>query len=141
MLEGGVLKQDDQYIVVGNQEKIDYIKQTFDLSKPTGIMSYYIKEKELLQEAFKDYPEVVIYSSISQVEGVDLSHLSNYIIYSFGFSGSKYLQMIDRITSLNGSNTDTVHLLLVKDAISDQCFEAVSKKKTFNDKLFSKKDL
>lgn len=138
MLEGGVAKVDDEYIFLGNTEKINYIKEHFEDSKETGIMAHFIGERKLLAKHFK---LATIYSSTSDAEGVDLSHLSNFIIYSSGYSGSKFIQRRDRVVNINGSNTTIVNHILVKKAISEQVYKKVSKKDDFNNSTYVREEI
>ena len=135
-LEGGTVLIDQIPIDFGFTEKIDYIKQTWPDSPKTGIMCYYVHERELLQRHF---PNSEIYSSISHAEGVDLSHLDNFIIFSFGFSGAKFVQLRNRAVNVNSQSESKVHILLTKNSISMQVYEAVNNKKNFNDSLFLRK--
>ena len=133
MLESGVAKIDDEYIMLGNTEKIDYIKETFKDDEDTGIMCHFIGEQLLLKKHFKN---AQIYSSSAHAEGVDLSHLKNFVILSSDYSGSKFIQRRDRVINTNGSNTTTVHHILVKGAISEQVYKRVSKKEDFNNSTY-----
>jgi ERCC4-related helicase len=121
---------------LGNREKIDYVKETFGDSDDIGIMCHFIGERELLS---KHFSRAKLYSSSAHAEGVDLSHLKHFIIYSSDYSGSKFIQRRDRIVNINGSNTNTVHHLLVKGAISEQVYNKVSKKEDFNNKTYERK--
>lgn len=138
MLESGVAKVDDEYIDLGNNEKIDYILNTFGDTEDTGIMCHFIGERQKLERRFK-YAK--IYSSSSHAEGVDLSHLKNFIILSSDYSGAKFVQRRERIININGSNTLVVHHILVKGAISDQVYKRVSKKEDFNNYTYEKRSL
>jgi hypothetical protein len=133
MLESGVAKVDDTYIDLGNNEKIDYIKKTFGDSEDIGIMCHFVGERQKLEKEFK-YAK--IYSSSAHAEGVDLSHLKNFIILSSGYSGAKFVQRRERVININGSNTLTVHHILVKNAISEQVYKRVSKKQDFNNSTY-----
>lgn len=133
MIESGVAKVEDQYIMLGNTEKIDYIKDKFGDSVDIGIMCHFIGERELLTKHFK-YAK--IYSSNGHAEGVDLSHLKHFIILSSDYSGSKFIQRKERIVNMEGSNTLKVHHILVKKAISEQVYKKVSKKEDFNNSTY-----
>ena len=133
MLESGIAKVDDEYIYLGNTEKIDYIKETFGDEETTGIMCHFVGERKLLEKHFK---KAKIYSSSAHAEGVDLSHLSNFVIMSSDYSGSKFIQRRDRIINTEGSNTLTVHHIMVKKAISEQVYKKVSKKEDFNNSTY-----
>jgi hypothetical protein len=138
MLESGILKIDDNYIEVGNLEKINYIKEVFGDSKDVGIMCHFIGERNLLSSNFKF---ANIYSSNAHAEGVDLSHLKHFIILSSDYSGSKFIQRRDRIVNVNGSNTNIVNHILVKKAISEQVYIKVSKKEDFNNSTYKRVSL
>lgn len=135
MLESGVAKFGDDYVLLGNTEKVDYILNTFGDSADVGIMCHFIGEKMLLQKYFK---KAKIYSSNADAEGVDLSHLSHFVIMSSDYSGSKFIQRRDRIINTNGSNTLIVHHILVKNAISHQVYKKVSKKEDFNNSTYER---
>jgi hypothetical protein len=137
-IEGGTVKIGDNYIVLGNTEKIDYIKNNFDITEKVGIMCHYIGEQQLLKKAF---PNAEIYSSTSHAEGVNLSHLDHFIIYSEGPSGAKHIQREDRCVNIYKEHTTLVHYLLVKHAISDQTYQCTSKKNDFNNKNFKQRKL
>lgn len=132
-MESGIVLIDNTPHNLGFREKVDYIKQTWPDSPKTGIMAYYRAEYELLT---REFPNSEIYSSISNAEGVDLSHLDNFIIFSFGFSGAKWTQLRNRIVNINSTTESIVHVLLIKDSISISIYEAVNKKQVFNDSLF-----
>lgn len=134
MIEGGTVKIDDDYIELEkSNEKIRYIKEHFGDNEHIGIMSHFIGEREKLAKHFK---RAKIFSSNAHAEGVDLSHLHHFIIYSSDYSGAKFVQRRERIANINGSNTNIVHHLLVKGAISEQVYKAVSKKRDFNNATF-----
>jgi len=138
MLESGIAKVDDEYIMLGNLEKINYIKKEFGDAADMGIMCHFVGEQRLLREHFKF---ANIYSSSAHAEGVDLSHLHHFIILSSDYSGSKFIQRRDRIVNVNGSNTTTVHHILVKNGISEQVYKRVSKKEDFNNSTYIKEEL
>lgn len=132
-IEGGTIKCQDEYINLNIYDKIKFIKDKWGDTKDIGIMAYYKQEAKLLEEHFQ---HAQIYSSIRHAEGVDLSKLHHFVIYSFGFSGAKFIQFRDRITNVGGSNTTDINLLLTKGGISHQAYKAVSEKKDFNNSLY-----
>ena len=134
-MESGIVLVDGTPIDLNFKEKIQYIKQHWPDSPSTGIMAYYRAEYDLLKSEF---PNSEIYSSIRNAEGVDLSHLSNFIIFSFGFSGAKWIQLRNRIVNVNSTSASNVHVLLMRNSISQQVYECVTAKKDFNDASFKK---
>ena len=133
MLESGVAKIEDEYFEIGNTEKIDYIMEVFGDEPTTGIMCHFIPERRLLA---KHFSKAQLYSSKAHAEGVDLSHLKYFIVLSADYSGSKFIQRRDRIINTEGSNTLTVHFILVKKAISEQAYKSGSKKEDFNNSTY-----
>lgn len=132
-LEGGTIKIDDDYIVLPQASKAEYIKQTFGDTEDMGIMCHFLAERTKLRQIFK---HAQLFSSNAHAEGVDLSYLKHFIIYSSDYSGARFVQRRERIANINGSNTTTVHHILVKKAISDQVYQMVSKKRDFNNETF-----
>lgn len=135
MIESGVVKIDEDYIELGNTEKIDYIKETFGDSEDVGIMCNFVGERRMLERHFT---RAKIYSSTSHAEGVDLSHLHHFVIMSSGYSGAKFIQRRERIINVQGSNTLKVHHIIVKGAISEQVYKSTSKKKDFNNSTYER---
>lgn len=139
MLEGGVAKMDKQYLVLDNQEKIDYIKEHFHDSADLVIMYNYIAEKTKLEEHFE---HARILQATSYAEGVDLSMHKNLVIYSQDFSTARHTQRRARQCNLNRDKPINVHFLLVKKAISEQVYKTVSlNKKNFVDSVFLREEL
>lgn len=132
-LEGGTIKCEDEYIEIGNLEKINYIKKHFEDSFDTVIMSHFVGERELLKKHFK---KAQILSSMANSQGIDCSHAKHFIVYSESYSGSHHIQLRERIINVNGSKTNKVIYLLVKNGISDQVYKVTSNKKNFNDSLY-----
>lgn len=136
MLEGGTLKIDDEYIDLGNKEKVDYILKTWGDSKDLVIMYQYKADKIKLEKYFKN---ALILQAQTYSEGVDLSMYKHLVIYSQDFSTAKHTQR--RARQANRARVDEikVHFLLVKKAISAQVYKTVSKNKTnFVDSVFEK---
>jgi len=112
---------------------VKYIRDNFEVTENTVILAYYVNQQNMLKEFF---PQCTVDSVTSKSEGVDFSHANNFIIVSSGYSGSKFIQVRDRIVNINGSSTTTVNHILVKKAISDQVYKKVSKKMDFNNQTY-----
>lgn len=139
MLEGGVAKVDSSYCVLGNVEKVDYIKQHFGDVPTLVIMYNYIAEGEKLREAFKS---AVILQASSFAEGVDLSMYEDLVIYSQNWSTAQHSQRRARQANKLRATPITVHFLLVAKAISEQCYTAVALNKVnFVDSIYEEKFL
>jgi SNF2 family DNA or RNA helicase len=138
MLESGVVKIDEEYIDLELNSKIDYLVATFPDTEHLGIMCHFIGERNKLKKRFK---RAKIYSSNAHAEGVDLSHLKDFVILSSDYSGAKFVQRRERIANINGSNTSIVHHILVKKAISEQVYKATSKKMDFNNSTYERGEI
>ena len=136
MLEGGVAKIEEQYIVLANKEKIKYIKDNFGDHSKLVIMYNYIAEGEKLNKAFRF---AKILQATSYAEGVDLHKYKDLVIYSQDFSTARHTQRRARQANKNRDTPITVHYLLVKKGISEQVYKTVSvNKKNFVDSIFQR---
>lgn len=139
MLEGGVTifldkNKKRKYVVLGNTEKIDYIKQQWGDTENIVIMYYYIAEGKKLKQYFK---KAKILQSTTYAEGVDLSMYSDLIIYSQDFSTARFVQRRARQININNQRELTIHFLIVKGAISEKVYKTVSiNKKNYIDALY-----
>ena len=139
MLEGGVAKDEDNYIVLSNEEKAKAIYEDFGDTKDTVIMYHYKAELGKLQRLFTN---ARLLQATSYAEGVDLSMYDNLVIYSQDFSTARHSQRRARQANKNRDTAITVHYYLVKDAISEQVYQTVSDNKAnFIDSLFNRKEL
>lgn len=136
MLEGGVLKDKKVrknkkgllkeypiYMVLINNEKVNYILDKWGDEPNIVIMYNYIAEREKLETVFK---RAKILQATSYAEGVDLSMYDHLIIYSQNWSTAKHSQRRARQANINRKDPIKVHFLLVKNAISDQVYKTVS---------------
>ena len=125
-IEGGTVKVDDKLTLrIGNHEKIDYITSHYD-TKDIAIMAHFIGERDLLRAHL---PEVAIFSSDGDAEGVDLSHFKKLIIYSMSFKTSKHTQRVARQANHNRATPIQVDILTMdKPAIGYDVYKAVAVK-------------
>ena len=138
-LESGCLKIDEKSVILKNQEKIDYIKDTWGDTTDLVIMYQYIAEGIKLNQHFKN---AEILQGISYAEGIDLSHKKHLIVYSQDFSCSRHTQRRARQANKKRKEPIIVSYLLVKKGISEQVYNSVSKKKkNFVDSVFKKEQL
>jgi hypothetical protein len=135
MLEGGVAKIEDAYIVLPNREKIDFILANFGDSANVVIMYQYIAEATKLKEAFKN---ATCLQATSYAEGVDLSSYEHLVIYSQDWSTARHSQRRARQANMERKTPIKVHFLLSSKAISEQVYTAVAKNKVnYIDSLYS----
>lgn len=151
MLEGGSIKitkkvvknkevkLEYEYLVLGSNEKVDYILANWGDTEDLVIMYNYKSELVKLGRFFK---KAKLLQSTTFAEGIDLSMHKHLVIYSQDFSTSKHTQRRARQANKKRTDDITVHYLLVKKAISEQVYKTVSLNKTnFVDKTFEKEKL
>lgn len=117
------------------QPKLDWLMGFVDLAKKSAIMCYFIEEQKELARLL---PNCTVLSSTQYCEGIDLSGYDQFILYSFGYSGAKFIQLRDRIVNLNKDKKTQVIIPLLKGQIDESVYRAVSRKKNFNLKNFYK---
>lgn len=136
MLEGGTLKVNDEYIDLGNHEKVDYILKTWGDTEDLAIMYQYKADKIKLDKYFK---KALKLQATSYSEGVDLSHIKHLVIYSQDFSTAKHSQRRARQANQNREEEIDVHFILIKKAVSEQVYKTCSvNKKDFVDSVFER---
>ncbi len=139
MIEGGVAKNDNEYLVLDNMEKIDAILSDFGDSEYNVIMYHYKAERIKLEKVFKN---TILLQGTSYSEGVDLSMYKNLIIYSQDFSTARHSQRRARQANMNRKTPILVHFYLVKGGISEQVYKTVSvNKSNFIDSIFERETL
>lgn len=102
----------------------------------TAVMCYFVEEQQKLAEAFAGNTSVDIYSSTKYCEGIDLSDYENFLLYSFGYSGAKFIQLRDRIVNITKNKATSVIVPVIAGGICEKVYESVSKKRNFNLKNF-----
>ena len=139
MLEGGVAKIEDEYLILRNCEKIDYIMTTWGDTEDLVIYYQYIAEGRKLRHYFK---KATILQGTSNAEGIDLAHKDTIVIYSQDFSTARHSQRRARQAAKHRDRPITVHFLLVKKATSAQVYKTVSiNKQNFVDSVFERTKL
>lgn len=136
MLEGGSLKIGTDYISLGNNEKANYIMETWGDTKDLVIMYNYIAEGIKLRRMFKN---ATILQGTSYAEGVNLSMYKNLVIYSQDFSTAKHTQRRARQADKERAEEIKVHFLLVRRGASEKVYRSVSiNKKNYVDTTFER---
>ena len=103
-------------------------------NKKIAIMCYFIEEQDYISNYFSKNELITVLSSTKYCEGVDLSHFDHYILYSFGYSGSKFVQLRDRIVHLDKNYKTKVIIPLLNKGLDKIVYDVVSQKKSFNSK-------
>lgn len=139
MLEGGVSKVDDVYLVLDNTEKVDYILDKWGDSEDVVIMYQFIAERTKLEQHFK---KATILQGTSNAEGIDLKAYKHLIIYSQDYSTARHSQRRARQANKARLEPITVHFLLVEGAISSEVYQTVAlNKSNYIDSLYEGRKL
>ena len=115
------------------QTKLEWLKKfTQDNSGKTAVMCYFIQEQEELTKVFEDNSNVEVYSSTKYCEGIDLSGYDNYVLYSFGYSGAKFIQLRDRVVNIHRNRLTQVHIPIIMNTPDEDHYARVKNKEHFN---------
>ena len=139
-ITGGSIIADDNKAYEFSSSKLSYLK-TLDKNEKIAIYHKYKAEKQMIEDyvavcGFTHKP--LILQIDSNNTGVDLSHLDRMIIYSLTFSGSNYAQVLSRMANKDRKDKIVVDILLAKDTIDLDIYNAVSDKKNFNSSYLRK---
>lgn len=136
MLESGIIKGAPAPALPS--PKVEWLRNF--IKEHTGetiaVMAYFIAEQEMLRQLFEN-DNVKIFSVLKNCEGVDLSDFNHFIIYSFGYSGAKFIQLKERVVNI-AKNKATTAIVLTMEIFSKKVYNAVSQKMTFNKKMIEK---
>tara|TARA_R110002049_G_scaffold109985_1_gene258985 strand:+ start:16997 stop:18190 length:1194 start_codon:yes stop_codon:yes gene_type:complete len=136
MLEGGVAKIEKEYLVLENEEKINFIRDTFGDTEQLVIMYNYKAEHTKLSQRFR---RATLLQATSFAEGVDLSGFEHLVIYSQDFSTARHTQRRARQANKKRATAIRVHYLLVKGGLSENVYKTVSiNKQNFVDSVFER---
>ena len=143
-LENGTIKFENGKSMILNTQKAEFIRDYFE-GKKLAILYYYIEELNLLKlifpnstndiEEFNRTDKHFIGQCYSCSMGINLSAAHSLIFYSFGYSGTHFLQAIDRLTTKERKTND-VYFVFGKGSLSERIYKVVSKKKNFTLKMY-----
>jgi hypothetical protein len=145
-LENGTIKFESGKSMILNTRKAEFIKDYFD-GKKLAIFYYYVEELELLKLVFPNSTSDLnefntsnkhyIGQQYSSALGVNLSNAHCLVFYNFGFSGTNFIQSIDRLTTKERKEND-VFFIFGKDSLTEKIYKTVSQKKNFTLKQYVK---
>lgn len=124
-VECGTLKDGDTYRDMGNNEVLEYIKNTWGDSDNMAIMTHWVGQREIFEREFK---HALILSSTSHAEGLDLAHIDNLIIASMDYSTARFQQRNARQSAKHRKTPIVVHIITTDGGISRRVYEAVAVK-------------
>lgn len=145
-LENGTIKFESGNSMVIDNSKALFIAEHFK-GKKLAIFYYYIEEFHLLQFAFPNHTTDIeefnttdrhyIGQQYSSAMGINLSSADCLVFFNFGFSGTNYIQSIDRLTTKDRKEND-VYFVYGKGSLTEKIHQVVKQKKTFTLKQFEK---
>lgn len=145
-LENGTIKFESGNTKVLDYSKAEFIRDKFKDEK-IAIFYYYIAEFELLKEVFTNYTtdidefnnsdKTYIGQQYSNAMGINLSSANSLVFYNFGFSGTNFIQSIDRLTTINRLENN-VYFVYPKGSLTEKIHNVVKNKKNFTESQFKK---
>ena len=146
-LFSGTIKFEDGSSMVTDFSKAVFIKEKFKGQK-IAIFYYFKEEYKMIKEIFKDEitndleefnttNKSIALQQYSGAEGINLSKSESLIYLNFGFSGSKFIQSLDRLTTKD-RRENNVYFVFGLQGIEKQIYKAVSQKKTYTVNQFKK---
>ena len=146
MLESGTIKFENGKSMILNTRKAEFIRDYFE-GKKLAIFYYYVEELELLKLVFPNSTSDLnefntsdkhyIGQQYSSALGVNLSKAHCLVFYNFGFSGTNFIQSIDRLTTKDRKEND-VFFIFGKDSLTEKIYKTVSQKKNFTLKQYER---
>jgi len=143
-LENGTIKFESGKSMILNTRKAEFIRDYFE-GKKLAIFYYYVEELELLKLVFPNSTSDLnefnttdkhyIGQQYSSALGVNLSKAHCLVFYNFGFSGTNFIQSIDRLTTKDRKEND-VFFIFGKDSLTEKIYKTVSQKKNFTLKQY-----
>jgi hypothetical protein len=133
----------------GDKAIIDYSKALFiknNIKGKLAILYYFKEELTMLIDVFGDNitndleefnktDKHFVGQQYSCAMGVNLSKADNLIYLNFGFSGTNFVQSIDRLTILSRKETN-VHFILANKTLDLQILKTIENKRNFTIKMY-----
>lgn len=130
---GSILTEEGKIIVLSDF-KAKYIQNYFK-GKKLAIFYYYRAEWQILKsvfgdsltndlQEFKDTDKHIALQQISGSEGISLKEADVLVYYNFGFSNVKFVQGIDRLTTMNRENNE-VYFIFAKGSINERIYNTL----------------
>lgn len=143
-LGSGTIIFDSQNVGVIDNSKALYIKENF--SGKLAIFYYFKEEFNMLKELFGDSitndieefnttGKHFVGQQYSSAMGINLSKADKLIYLNFGFSGTNFVQSLDRLTIKERKTTD-VHFILSKKTLDSKILKVIEQKKNFTLKMY-----
>jgi hypothetical protein len=88
-------------------------------------------------DEFNTTEKSIALQQYSGAEGISLAKADALIFLNFGFSGSKFIQSIDRLTTMTRKHNN-IFFVFGQGGIESKVYKAVSKKQTYTLNQFKK---
>lgn len=130
---GTVISENGNTLILSDF-KARFIQQYF-MEKKLAIFYYYRAEWELLKsvfgdtltndlQEFKDTDKHIALQQVSGSEGISLKEADVLVYYNFGFSNVKFVQGIDRLTTMDRKEND-VYFVFAKGSINERIYNTI----------------
>lgn len=133
----------------GDKAIIDYSKALFiknNIKGKLAILYYFKEELTMLQDTFGDMitndlqefntnDKHFVGQQYSCAMGINLSKADNLVYLNFGFSGTNFVQSLDRLTILSRKETN-VHFILANKTLDLQILKTIENKRNFTIKSY-----
>jgi hypothetical protein len=107
------------------KEELTMLKNTFGNLATTDINEFNTTDKHFIGQQY------------SNAMGVNLSKADKLIYLNFGFSGTNWIQSLDRLTTIERTNTD-VYFILARRTIDYKILQTIEQKKNFTLKSYER---
>lgn len=145
-LSNGTVILESGKSIITDDSKADFIKRYFDGQK-MAIFYNFQKELELLKTVFENLTtdlnefnttdKHIALQQVAGAEGISLKAADVLVYYSFCYSGVKYIQSRDRMTTKEREHNN-VYFVFQKGDINERIHKVVKSKKRYSEKIFIK---
>lgn len=146
-LSSGTCKTDCGDTIIFDYSKAEFIRDYFEGYK-IAIFYYFQAELEILKAVFGDEltTDLDEFNSSSKhfavqqargAKGISLKYADKLVFYNFGFSNEKYVQAIDRLTTMDRLSND-VYFIINPNGIDNFVFTSLEAKKDYILSAFKK---
>ncbi len=143
-LASGTIIFDSGNVGIIDNSKALYIKENFNCK--LAILYYFKEELNMLKEIFGDSitnnieefnttDKHFVGQQYSSAMGINLSKADKLIYLNFGFSGTNFIQSLDRLTIKERLSTD-IYFILAKNTLDKKILKVIEQKKNFTTKMY-----
>jgi len=145
-LASGTIIFDSGNVGIIDNSKAIYIKENFN--GKLAILYYFKEELNMLKEIFGDSitnnieefnttDKHFVGQQYSSAMGINLSKADKLIYLNFGFSGTNFIQSLDRLTIKERKETN-IYFILAKNTLDSKILKVIEQKKNFTLKMYDR---